>query len=203
MITIKNKKDIRFIKKLIRDYKFDKGKIEYLNKITGSPLNLENYDYVTAYILDNYPIRTGQPQPSILDIGCFVGLFVDFLKKLGYSNVFGIDNSEAFVKAAKKIGINIKLGDARNLSNFFNERSFDFVSCIQMIHNDYNKPLPEVNKFILDLFQEVKKVLKKKGIFFCNAYIPLPLKDINLIGFENMYSSFSDKTKNYIFKNTI
>lgn len=177
-------------------YTFDRSAVEYITECTGSPLNLDNYDYAALFLSKKYP---KEQQPKILDVGCFIGLFVDFLRREGYDSVFGAENSIKFVEAAGKIGIKIGHVDARSLSVHFEKNYFDIIFCIRMIHNDDNRPSVEVNRFIIEVFYEAYKVLKENGTFFVSSTIPLPLGMIDRIGFSHIRPSFSEKTKNYIF----
>jgi SAM-dependent methyltransferase len=199
---LKKKITLEGIKMMLSNYSFDMEKLSYLKEITGSPLNLDNYLYAAHYILSKYPVDSGQSQASILDIGCFAGLFVDFLRKEGYPNAQGIDNSGVFVDAAKKIGIEIGNVDARRLSRFFEKSSFDVALCINVIHNDYHRPDSEVRDFALEIFREAGVVLKKGGIFFCSTFVGLPQERIRELGFENIYPEFSGETRNYVFRKT-
>jgi|GEM_PF-1078436 len=191
--------EINQARKALKSYEFNKKKIEYVNKITGSPINLDNYDYATYFLFKKFPVDSVGSSIKILDVGCFVGLFVNFLKKIGYKNVYGIEKTKDFVKAANKIGISVLRLDALDLSNRFPERYFDFISFIQVFHNDYSKPQAEIDHYILDIFIEARKVLKKDAFIFCNCFIEMPLRKIRKIGFEIVKVDLIGKY-NYIFQ---
>jgi len=94
----------------------------------------------------------------ILDMGCGLGNDVKFFINNGFRCI-GIDNSKGMLRRAKKIAPdgNFKEMDMRALK--FDDRYFDAVwSKASLMH------LPK--SMIKSALSEVKRVLKKKGIFF-------------------------------------
>lgn len=93
---------------------------------------------------------------KILEIGCGNGLFLRYLKNIGYTNYFGIDASEEQVKIAKKLGIdNIINAD---ISDFLNDKNeeYDVVFARDVIEH-FGK------EEILDTLLLVCRSLKKNG----------------------------------------
>src|SRR3989344_3996839 len=94
---------------------------------------------------------------KILDAGCGTGGTIQFLKKAGFANVFGIDVNQSALRYCQKRGIkNIRMGNVNSLP--FKKDSFDAVICLDVLyHKDINRDLV-INNF--------NKVLKKGGILY-------------------------------------
>jgi len=102
---------------------------------------------------------------SILDIGCGLGDFLLYLRKIGHKGLLvGIDlYPEVFKKAKResilgKLNIKFVKGDAENLP--FRNNSFDIVCARHMLCY-----LPHISRGI----KEAKRVLKSSGIFLATA----------------------------------
>ena len=102
----------------------------------------------------------------LLDIGCGGGENVaEFLKRLPHGRVVGLDYSEMSVMAARDLNraeitagrCEIMEGDARKLP--FAPESFDIVTAFETIYF-----WPEIDS----CFAEVRRVLKKGGVFMIN-----------------------------------
>lgn len=91
---------------------------------------------------------------KILDIGCGDGNVTQIYLEKG--EVYGIDISPFALKAAAKKGIKTSLQDLNNLPLKFPENSFDYV-----IATDVAEHLIDP----VNLLKEVKRVLKKNGMF--------------------------------------
>ncbi len=195
----RNLLEFRHVENMLSSHEFNKSLIQGISELTKSPLSLDNYAYAGYFILKKF--SKNKSDLNILDMGCFVGLFVDFLKKQGYTNSFGIDNSKKFIAAGRKLKINnLSFADAKSASQHFKTNFFDLIFCIQMIHNDESRPIREVHDITLSVCREAHVLLKNRGVFFLNTYVPLPIEKILLIGFKQVNPSFSSRTKNYIFR---
>ena len=92
---------------------------------------------------------------DILDIGGGFGFYADVLRELG-NNAFVLDNSGKMVREGREMFplVKFKKGVAEKIP--FPENSFDAVLCMGTLMYIENKERA---------FQEVKRVLKKGGIF--------------------------------------
>ncbi|MDP2820998.1 MAG: class I SAM-dependent methyltransferase [bacterium] len=106
-----------------------------------------------------------KPGDKILDLGCGNGRLFDLLKEKNIS-YFGVDNSEQLIGIAEKkygmAGAKFLAVDILKLP--FAENSFDAVVSLAVFHH-----IPsEQNRQIF--FQQIKKVLKNKGILILTSW---------------------------------
>jgi len=92
---------------------------------------------------------------KILDIGCSDGVISEKIKNITQSKVVGIDNCKERYLLARERGIEVVEGDVNQKLPFADD-SFDFVFAGEIIEHVIS---PD------DLLLEVKRVLKKEGIF--------------------------------------
>ena len=120
---------------------------------------------------------------SIIDLGCSVGTWYADFKNFGFKEIIGIDISKERAEIAKKRGYNeVHVCNAYELP--FNANS---KSCV--ISNDVLiHVLQDDDK--LRIFKEVKRILKKDGIFIFN------IANANGFGYDE------DTTVNYCRFNT-
>jgi len=101
-----------------------------------------------------------QPASSVLDLGCGPGQASKIFCERDYL-VTGLDFSEEMIKIARQEVLDAKFihGDMMNLDKIFIDNFFDGVwACSSVLH--LNK------KDIPDLFNQIYKVLEKKGVFY-------------------------------------
>lgn len=118
----------------------------------------------------------------ILDAGCGTGGTIQFLKKAGFANVYGVDVNKNAIRYCKKRAIkNIKIGNINNLA--FKKNNFDAIICLDALyHKNINKSVA-LNQF--------NKVLKKGGILYLQepAYDWLKSKHDIVIETESRFTS--------------
>lgn len=106
---------------------------------------------------------------KVLDVGCGIGIYVDFLSSLGFESV-GIDFVSEFIEKAKKNmrGVFVR-AKADKLP--FKEREFDTVLLFDILeHGDDLKILNEAkivgNRFLVIVPRKVDIDLQKSGVIF-------------------------------------
>ncbi len=185
------KEVLRFLKKYERYNTFD----DY--HTTGNQDTVYQYYLVLHYILNMFPEKDKEDM-RIMDVGCRYGYFIDVLSKLGYKRAIGIDKRD-WAKKAKEYNINTEMVDALEISSYFKREFFDLISAIYFFHYDmkkefvaYDGVFRDVDDWIVYIFSEVHKVLKKEGVFICDPQIILPIARIENIGFKVKYKIEKD-----------
>ena len=116
------------------------------NLLPASKRYIQLYKLISSYL---------NCATKVLDIGCGMGGFLDYLYKQGLDKLYGIDLIEDYVNYAKKRGnINIKLGNAESIP--FDDYSFDVVIMDQVMEHLVDP---------MKAFSEAKRVLVDGGIF--------------------------------------
>jgi len=114
-----------------------------------NPKNVKRYHNI--YNLISKLIKK---ESRILDIGCAMGGFLDYIASQGFINLYGIDMCEEYIQIAQlKPYINFKIGCAEKIpfeSNFFDVVILDQV--LEHLHNPRK------------VLKEIRRVLAKNGI---------------------------------------
>jgi SAM-dependent methyltransferase len=119
----------------------------------------ELFHFISAYI---------NRDSKVLDVGCAMGGFLDYLNGKGVNHLAGIDLVENFVNHISKNGkYNIKLGSAESIP--FDESSFDILIVNQVIEH-----LMDPSK----VFREAKRVLVDGGILYLGVPDALRYEDM-------------------------
>lgn len=93
----------------------------------------------------------------ILDAGCGTGGTLVFLRKKGYKNIYGIDNSRYAIQLCRKRKLkNVKLGNINKIP--YENNVFDAVICMDILYHKGVNPGKAV--------KEIYRVLKKGGIHY-------------------------------------
>jgi len=107
-----------------------------------------------------------KPEMKVLEIGCGTGKSYLALRREGVC-LDGIDSSEVAIARLREeaerlsICVNVKVGDARQLE--FADESYDGVIAIHLLDTLCEEAREQV-------LEEVARVLKKSGIFFCQVF---------------------------------
>jgi len=131
-------------------------------------------------IIDVLPINKNC---SILDIGCGLGQNLLALKKLGFSNLTGIDISIKAVEHCKKNGLNVSL--INNIKDLAIEKKYDFIIMSHILEHI------ERNEIINTLKHIRNNYLSKNG----KLYLAVPNAQSN----TGVYWYFEDFTHHYLF----
>ncbi len=117
----------------------------------GSESKLTRQRYDNLYGALAMSIDHGQ---KILDVGCALGGFLDYLYRKGFRHLFGVDTAQTYVEQARLSGRHsIEPGDAQQLP--FEDGSFDIIVMEQVLEH-LSDPF--------QAFMESKRVLRKGGI---------------------------------------
>jgi len=129
---------------------------------------------------------------KILDFGCGSGIYAKLLTQKG-AIVKGFDISESMLSIARKLNPHLELKRGSGYHIPFTEK-FDIVLCSLTLH--YMKNLSKV-------FSEVKRVLKKQGIFIFSIDNPVTKSSKSIIHQGKKYkalgieSYFKDRVRYY------
>ena len=132
-------------------------------------------------------IRTHKPNGKLLDVGCGAGWFLSYAEK--HYDTYGVDASEYAIAEAMAKAHNTKLsvGDAQRL--YYIYKSFDVVTCFDLLEHLRNPILP---------IAEFHRVLKDGGVLVVRVpntdSLGLKRKDENWFGLR-------DKTHISLFNN--
>lgn len=95
------------------------------------------------------------PRYDVLDVGCALGGFLDYMSDKGFSKLTGVDMTQTYVEQARlKNRYGVEIGDAECLP--FDDRTFDVIVMEQVLEH-LSSPIKA--------FKEAHRVLKKDGIF--------------------------------------
>lgn len=76
----------------------------------GAPLQLDKRH--RRYFEANYfEFLPRDKQARILDLGCGTGVFLEWLREIGFSNTFGVDLGEEQVNYCRKRGLHVQMSD--------------------------------------------------------------------------------------------
>lgn len=94
-------------------------------------------------------------QQEVLDVGCALGGFLDYLNDHGFQRLAGVDMTQTYVEQARrKNKYRIELGNAESLP--FPDHTFNVIVMEQVLEHLFNP---------VKAFQEAARVLKPGGIF--------------------------------------
>jgi SAM-dependent methyltransferase len=94
-------------------------------------------------------------QQEVIDVGCALGGFLDYLNDHGFQRLAGVDMTQTYVEEARrKNKYRIELGNAESLP--FPDHTFDVIVMEQVLEHLFNP---------VQAFQEAARVLKAGGIF--------------------------------------
>lgn len=118
----------------------------------GSASNLTTDRYSQLYSALSPHIHD---QQEVLDVGCAMGGFLDYLRQKGFNRLSGVDMAETYVEHARiKNQYRIELGNAESLP--FSDHTFDAIVMEQVLEHLVNP---------VRAFQEARRVLKNGGVF--------------------------------------
>ena len=104
---------------------------------------------------------TSKKDISILDLGCGTGGLLQFLQKNNYTNLQGIDASDASIYFSKSRKLNVQKANIDDILTLFKGQQFDVIIC-----NDVFYCLCKSQ--IINTLQNVYTLLNADGIFLSN-----------------------------------
>lgn len=105
-----------------------------------------------------------EPKVSALDFGCGMGFFVNYLIKMKFRNVYGIDADQSQIQASKTFNINsyisTNINEFRKKSGYLGK--FNLITCIDVLeHIEKTR--------IIDILNEIYDNLEPGGMFICSV----------------------------------
>lgn len=117
---------------------------------SSDPLTTLRFSNLFSFIAPHVP-----RDAALIDVGCALGGFLQYLKNKGFNNLAGVDPTPAYVACAQAAGlVPIKQGVAENLP--YPDNSYDVIVIEQVLEHLVQPSLA---------FREAFRVLKKNGLF--------------------------------------
>ncbi|MDD4530422.1 MAG: radical SAM protein [Candidatus Gracilibacteria bacterium] len=170
---------------------FDKSEQNKNNffKESGVPISISHYDNVFRYLIKNY---FGNEKVKILEIGCYTGMFLDFLKKDHFTYLIGIDKNNNSIDFSRKYLDFVYNIDITNKNDICSLKKFDFILLVNVLHQEIKEP--DLNSYLELFFSNCLLLLNNNGeIFFNHEKNNKEFFDI----FQNIISKF-DLTVSYL-----
>ena len=166
----------------------EKFRSKHLNTIYSIGQKCDKQTFGIEYLKKKINIRFNNP--NYLDIGCGNGKkTILFSKIFNIKNIYGTDiNHWGPYKKKKDFPFNFKfiLNDKLD----YDDNSFDIITCFLTLHHIKN-----LDKIII----EIKRILKKDGIFILIEHDALNYYDKLLIEIQHTFFAYLyDKNKKYI-----
>jgi len=126
-------------------------------------LNTQDYGIQYTYFRKNYLKHLPKDlHAKILDIGCGMGHFLNFLSVEGYTNSLGIDISEENIEFCKKNNFNVRQADVFSFLKEASDNTYDTI-----IMNDLIEHLEKQE--VLNLLHLIREKLNHGGLLIIKA----------------------------------
>lgn len=147
----------------------------YTKKRENIPIQIMQYRIPLYQIAE---VLEGCKRIHMLEIGAYIGLFVDLMQK-NFKNVTiqGIDIEKSFCKIAQKNGIDVRNVSAYDVKESYPGNSFDIVIAQGVVAKEImakDKDDEEFYERIEKIIDGVTHILKKGGIFLFNNIDSIP-----------------------------
>lgn len=104
---------------------------------------------------------SNQRDIKLLDIGCGTGGLLDFLREKGYTNLQGIDYSEAAIHFAQSRDLRVTYLSIDNVADHFDGQQFDAIICDDVFYCLETEQIERA-------FSQIATLLKTGGLFLSN-----------------------------------
>lgn len=147
---------------------------EYLTKTKQNKVSAyfttRRYTFLSRYL------KNANGKEKALDIGCYLGLFTELLKKKGY-DAYGIDVDKRFIKEAKK-NSNRKYLVASAEKIPFKKNSFDVILLLGTLDHiiDRGKALSEINRVLKPNGKVIITLPNTWSYFFIRSFFTYMLR---------------------------
>lgn len=111
------------------------------------------------------------PPPTVLDVACGDGIFVELMKQRGW-NARGVDLNEIMVKQARSRGLDVELGDAIGYIERLEAKSLDAITAFQFVEH---LPPPQLMRLLKACF----RALRPDGAVLIETINPHTLKALH------------------------
>lgn len=164
------------------DNKADSAYRSHLDELGHSALTPQMIDGLDLWY---EAILPKDKRATILDFGCGLGDFVEYLKLKGYENIFGVDiNQELITVAGRRTGTKFEVFD--DIENF-SVRNKGRYDCIVM-----EDVLEHIDKTEMQRYLEMLK-----GTLKSNGFIIISCPQI--CGFTSLFTLYNDFTHKTLF----
>ena len=134
----------------------------------SSPAGIAHYALAYHYLVTACP---SQSPLTVLDLGCHVGLFVDFLGTRGHAAI-GVEKSTHLAELGRARGLDVRRGDVVDLGDLVAPASIHLAVAMRLFHAE----APPFEPVWVERFaRAVRTVLRPDAALFCEAEVPLPI----------------------------
>lgn len=164
------------------------GQYSYASEGYLSPLTIKSYND----LLDE--LEEYKTAGNLLDVGCGRGWFLEQARKRGWK-VYGTEYSDKAIEICESKGIQMLQGGLN--ASKFDGIEFDVITSFEVIEH-INNPNEDL--------QEVTKLLRKGGLFYCttpnfNSLMRYYLgPEYNVIDYPEHLSYYTQNTLNFVLK---
>lgn len=142
--------------------------LQIFDKISGDYHKYRQPKRLVVKRLQALIAEFGKQNSTILDIGCGTGSYLNELKSIKPMNKVGIDLSLDMLNQGRSIKEESLLVQADFNASFpFGDKSFDLIIAVDCLHFSKNLSL---------ILNEVRRVLKRNGIFIAALHTPDDIK---------------------------